>query len=374
MLPRFCMRFRIKYICGILAVLFLLDFFGVFTHLFEINFNNRDFNYPLEGDVIKYANKMRHGERPNVAPINIYNYTFLSNCKHKCNNADQSIIAPRLVFIVKSAMPNFARRNAIRNSWGFEKRLSDVIIRTVFVLGTSNQATDDNESMQKLIDIELENYRDIVQADFIDTYFNNTIKTMMGFRWAIKFCNRSKFYMFVDDDFYVSAKNVLRFIRNPVNYPEYLEEADETLRKLARRLHQSDLLNSSSIDLNEMKQIVDKNNNIQTVNNKQHIDELKKYISGQDKKRVHPNMDGVEANNNINRHLLEMELASDVKLFSGFVFSSSPHRHKSSKWHVSLDEYPWHMWPPYVTAGAFILSREALIHMYYVSMFTKHFR
>lgn len=74
------------------------------------------------------------------------------------------------------------------------------------------------------------------------------------------------------------------------------------------------------------------------------------------------------------RHIMDMELPSDAKLFAGFVFNSSPHRHKSSKWFVSLNEYRWDTWPTYVTAGSFIMSREALIEMYYVSLYTKHFR
>ena len=53
---------------------------------------------------------------------------------------------------------------------------------------------------------------------------SNTIKTMMGIQWARKFCPRSKFYFFSDDDMYVSTKNVLRFVRNPTRYPEYLED------------------------------------------------------------------------------------------------------------------------------------------------------
>jgi hypothetical protein len=32
------------------------------------------------------------------------------------------------------------------------------------------------------------------------------------------------------------------------------------------------------------------------------------------------------------------------------------------------------MWPPYVTAGAYVLSCEALFDMYYASFYTKHFR
>jgi hypothetical protein len=74
------------------------------------------------------------------------------------------------------------------------------------------------------------------------------------------------------------------------------------------------------------------------------------------------------------RQIFDFELPDDVRLFAGFVFNSSPHRHKSSKWYVSLKEYPYHMWPPYITAGVYILSKQALMDMYYASMYTKYFR
>lgn len=368
-----CLRCRIKYLVICLLIIFVVDFLGGFTHIFEENFDT-DFqkNYPLIGDVQKYAYQQRHGQKPDQAPINIYNYTFLESSKHKCITDDGTLLAPRLVFIVKSAISNFKRRAAIRNSWGFEKRLSDVMIRTVFILGTIPPQIDSTVELQQMLDMEKERFQDIVQANFHDTYYNNTIKTMMGIKWSIKFCSRSKFYMFVDDDFYVSTKNVLRFIRNPVNYPEYLEEADETLRKLARRLSQSDhLSNYSSIDVDEVKKIAKLNSLHNTINNRGHMNEINKFIDIEERK-AHQ----IKKENSPNRHLMfsEMELADDVKLFSGFVFSSAPHRHKSSKWYVSLKEYPWHMWPTYVTAGGFILSREALIEFYYISMFTKHFR
>nr|CAD7204188.1 unnamed protein product [Timema douglasi] len=57
----------------------------------------------------------------------------------------------------------------------------------------------------------------------------------------------------------------------------------------------------------------------------------------------------------------EQRKFDDVKLFAGFVFVSAPHRHRSSKWYVRLSEYPYHLWPPYVTAGAYILSHDALV-------------
>ncbi len=58
-------------------------------------------------------------------------------------------------------------------------------------------------------------------------------------------------------------------------------------------------------------------------------------------------------------------------IFVSFYFSS---RALSSKWCVSLEEYPYHLWPPYVSAGAYVLSREALLEMYYASYFVKRFR
>lgn len=41
---------------------------------------------------------------------------------------------------------------------------------------------------------------------------------------------------------------------------------------------------------------------------------------------------------------------------------------------MPLEEYPYHLWPPYVTAGAYIVSREALLSLHYGSFYTKYFQ
>lgn len=228
--PRKCIRFTIKTTLLLIVSIIVIDFFGLVKHLFELNYYTL-FNYPLEGDVLKYAHQVRFNQVPEVAPINFYNYTFLKPAKEKCSSDDGGPIVPKITIIVKSALKHFDRRAAIRQSWGFEKRFSDVVMRTVFVLGVSS---DNNKELQKHIDVESDQYHDIVQGSFEDTYFNNTIKTMMGLKWATNFCSTSKFYFFVDDDYYLSVKNMLRFLQNPTRYPMYLEEADETLRKLSR--------------------------------------------------------------------------------------------------------------------------------------------
>ncbi|KAL5286829.1 B3GALT1.2 family protein [Megaselia abdita] len=359
--PRKCIRFTIKTTLILIVSIVVIDFFGLVKHLFELNYYTL-FNYPLEGDVLKYAHQIRFNQVPEVAPINFYNYTFLKSAKEKCISDDGPIV-PKITIVVKSAMKHFERRSAIRQSWGFERRFSDVKIRTVFVLGVSS----DNENLQKHIDNEDDQFHDIIQGNFEDTYFNNTIKTMMGFKWAANFCSTSKFYFFADDDYYLSVKNMLRFLQNPTRYPVYLEEADETLRKLSRRLKEAKLTNQTLHNelLKEMNEALAKG--VVSHQQKKHYHEIENYVI----------KNGVNFNS-INREALGFEndpdLTKDDRLFAGYVFNSSPHRHKSSKWYVSLSEYPFHMWPTYVTAGAFFLSRDALLDMYFTSMYTKHFR
>ncbi|BFG02311.1 beta-1-3-galactosyltransferase brn [Drosophila madeirensis] len=240
-----------------IPIIFLIDFCGLLTHLHELSFEQH-FYYPL------------HDEGP--ASSGISSYGFLQMPAFM-GTADP----PRLTVLVKSAIGNVRRRQAIRKTWGYESRFSDVHIRRAFLLGTSSDSMDN-------VRREAKEHGDIVHADFVDAYFNNTIKTMMGMRWASEHFNQSDFYMFVDDDYYVSIKNVLRFL-------------------------------------------------------------------GRGRDTHHPD-----------------------RLFAGYVFQTSPLRHKFSKWYVSLEEYPFDKWPPYVTAGAFILSRSALLEMYATSRRVPLFR
>lgn len=290
---KYCkLRFKWKYLFLGVIFLFFLDEMGVFTHFSELDFDST-FQYPYVGDVKDYVKQLRKGVTPKIAPINDHNYRLLANASQKCGVGE----AIRLVNIVKSAAANLDRRQVIRNSWGHEHRFSDVPIKTVFVVGM----VDDADTLITILH-ERDLYQDIVHVDFADTYFNNTIKTISALKWAVTFCPDANYYLFSDDDMYVSTKNVLRFVRNPVNYPRYLE------------------------------------------------------------------------NSELNVDIYHIDLPSNVIFYAGYVFNSSPLRHKMSKWYVSLEEYPYDMWPPYATAGCYILSREALHLMYYTSLYTKLFR
>lgn len=310
---------KVKYIvlATIIIAVLLSDFFGLFLHAGSKSYLT-EFSWPLDGPVGFYAENLKRGEKADVDPINDHNYFMIKKAKGKCvleneDDMDSPNGKIRLIYIVKSTATNFKRRSAIRRTWGFERRFSDVPIKTVFLLGSRKA----DSTTERLVNEEAEKFNDIVLGDFEDTYFNNTIKTMMGLRWAVEQCPRSRFYMFVDDDYYISTKNILRFLRNPLNYPGYLE--DPVL----------------SFD-----------------------DSQKANFPGGRKLQ----------------QLIDFDLPDDVKLYTGHVINSRPLRHKMSKWFVPLEEYPYDRWPPYVTAGAYVLSNEALKDMYYASYFVKRFR
>lgn len=208
---------KLKYVCAVITIFFVLDFSGLLKHIFERSYHDA-FVYPYNGDIHEFIIALRQNRRPDAPPINVYNYSFVHEIKNKC--FEPSFHTLRIVLLVKSSVENFHRRMAIRNSWGYEKRFSDVPVRTIFLLGVH---FNDDELKTK-VNLESSTYQDIMQAEFYDSYYNNTIKTMMGFKWALDHCSNSKFYMFVDDDMYVSVKNVLKFIRNPALYPDLLKD------------------------------------------------------------------------------------------------------------------------------------------------------
>ena len=284
---------RKKWCCFFLYVALLtllLYLAGLHQYILADSYGRHYKHWGPDHPLKSLINQLQHGEQPDLLPVNEYFYPYIYLHKEKCQSSESI----RIAYIVKSAYENFEKRKAIRNSWGFENRFSDVTTRTVFLVGKKNVENEIKKRFEK----EVEEHKDIIQGDFLDSYFNNTIKTMMGLHWTFHYCNQAKYFLFVDDDYYVSTRNVLRFLRDPRNYPKYLE-----------------------------KYIVSA------------VNEYKDY------------------------------------LFAGYVFPySSPIRWYFSKWYITLEEYPYSHWPPYVTAGAYVLSQKSLQDLYYASIYTNFFR
>ncbi|XP_041454184.1 uncharacterized protein LOC121407270 [Lytechinus variegatus] len=140
--------------------------------------------------------------------IDLHEYRYILNPKQKCLTDEGTFKRVSLLMIVASAPKNFERRDAIRRSWGMAGRSTDMHIETVFLVGavSSREVTDD-------LSRELVNYGDIVQEDFVDSYLNLTIKTVMGLKWASRYCQNAKFVMKTDDDMAVNTIKMLIYLR-----------------------------------------------------------------------------------------------------------------------------------------------------------------
>lgn len=335
-------RYRFKLICSLAIVLTLtFYFFGIFTHLFEEDYATH-FQYPIYSPNFRYLIETVKSNlySRELTPLNNFTFAYHHSPVGKCAT-NEGHLPPdplTLLIVVKSAVCNYQLRAAIRQSWGNEKRFSDVNIRTVFMLGlctsqaktyseysaTGQQCTLSTPSShlysakafswlpvnastvstidcQQLVDAEYAAHGDLVQAEFIDSYYNNTLKTMATLHWTVKHCSKVPFMLFVDDDFYVSVKNLLKFTRN------FLQRAN----------HEGD---AGDPELNESVQF-------------------------------------------------------DGRLYTGYVFPySRPMRHLSSKWYISLADYPYSRYPPYITGGCFLLNNRTASDLHYASLYTKKFK
>ena len=213
----------VKISISLLLLFYVLDYyFGLIIKWKEKDYF-AGFDFPVLGDINIFIDELENGMTPQVAPYKNHNYTFLLNNEHNCdtpalttgkdNNTVINNFGIDLVILVKSAASNFEKRNSIRNTWGRKSRIKHIHTRTFFTLGFH----EDNNIQAKILEEHCE-HNDIIQGDFTDAYFNNTIKTLMTLQWTYKFCNNSRYYFFVDDDYYVSTKNLFLFLKNPSKY------------------------------------------------------------------------------------------------------------------------------------------------------------
>lgn len=169
----------------------------------EVMSYRREFmrNYPLPVALLPYVmDKIVNGTEIPFKRKYTHNYTYLHkppNCKFYSKKGS------RLLILVKSAAQNWYRRHTVRTTWA---KLHPGIIKVVFLIAQ-------NKSVQSMIDYEADFYKDIVQQDFQDAYFNNTLKTIMAFNWAIESCPEAHYFLFVDDDHFVNIPGLVQFLK-----------------------------------------------------------------------------------------------------------------------------------------------------------------
>jgi beta-1,3-galactosyltransferase 2 len=128
--------------------------------------------------------------------------SFIVNPGERICARDQLLIAA----FIPSAVDNNEKRLALRQTWARRQEK----IRFVFVLGISFN----NSILNSKIIEESNQYGDIVQGDFLDTYQNLTLKTIFGLKWMSLYCQSARFLMKVDDDIVVNTYLLLNYFQS----------------------------------------------------------------------------------------------------------------------------------------------------------------
>ncbi|XP_015281065.1 PREDICTED: beta-1,3-galactosyltransferase 5-like [Gekko japonicus] len=143
---------------------------------------------------------------------------------------------PFLVILVTSQLNQTTDRMAIRETWGKERIIAGKHIVTYFLLGN-----DSHPYHQFAVTTESLLYKDIIQKDFLDTYYNLTLKTLMGLEWIHKFCPQSSFVMKTDSDMFVNTYYLTELLlkRNKTTrfFTGALKMHEHPIRRLGSKWH-----------------------------------------------------------------------------------------------------------------------------------------
>lgn len=110
---------------------------------------------------------------------------------------------PIFVNLVHSSPAYYDRRSGIRKTWAH----SDPRTITYFLMGMVQ-----SPSLQKRINEEDEQFHDIIQGNFVDTYHNLTYKHTMALKWFSDNCPHVKYLLKADDDVFVNVPAVHEYL------------------------------------------------------------------------------------------------------------------------------------------------------------------
>ncbi|NXO82828.1 B3GL1 acetylgalactosaminyltransferase, partial [Sitta europaea] len=117
---------------------------------------------------------------------------------------------PFLVILVASSPGDVKARQAIRITWGSQRSWGGQHVLTLFLLGQDTQRDEGPAALS--VEDESVLYGDIIRQDFLDTYDNLTLKTIMAFQWLSEFCPNARFFMKTDTDVFINTPNLVKLL------------------------------------------------------------------------------------------------------------------------------------------------------------------
>ncbi|CAN9499717.1 unnamed protein product [Ophioblennius macclurei] len=145
-------------------------------------------------------------------------FPMILDLPDKCGGADN----PEDVFlllVIKSPPSNYERREVLRKTWAKERLYKGMWIRRVFLSGTLSDGPH-KESMDKLLEVEQREHKDILQWDFHESFFNLTLKQILFLEWMERNCNHVRFLLNGDDDVLANTDNMIEYLDDLVYQDE----------------------------------------------------------------------------------------------------------------------------------------------------------
>jgi len=144
--------------------------------------------------------------------INLKRFEFLLNSdiceRNKVGN--NSVL---LLIIVTSHPGHVSLRQAYRNALPTSV-LRQFGIRRMFLLGRINPFQENYSQVdQTVVEAEHQQYGDIVQGDFVESYKNLSYKHVMGLKHAVNYCPHTKYLLKMDDDIAVDIFQLLAYVK-----------------------------------------------------------------------------------------------------------------------------------------------------------------
>ncbi|XP_063797592.1 beta-1,3-galactosyltransferase 2-like, partial [Pseudophryne corroboree] len=131
-------------------------------------------------------------------------YKYIINEPNKCNEH-----VPFLILLVTVERWQQQARQAIRQTWGKEDFITGVKILRLYLLGS------DTINGELALLSESEEYHDIIQQYYFDTYNNLTIKVLMGLSWVVMYCPQAMYVMKTDSDMIINTEYLVNKLLKP---------------------------------------------------------------------------------------------------------------------------------------------------------------
>lgn len=150
----------------------------------------------------------------NTLPGRYQDFLLHMRCRSYPLLIDQPAVCaetPFLLLAVKSLIPHFERRQAIRETWGRAGVFANRTVATVFLLG-STVPSDHHPDLQGMLHLEGALHRDLIQWDYRDSFFNLTLKEVLFLKWFSQNCSHATFVFKGDDDVFVNTMRILQFL------------------------------------------------------------------------------------------------------------------------------------------------------------------